>query len=494
MTDPAEHPDPFPPAEPVLPPPPRKKGHPIVAWLVILGLVAVIIRHPWETRLSEGRAGESADLIQLRIAGRYAVGASAALGRDARIGLYKQLKSQDTGPLQQRLRFVALAGELAGAREALTQLHELREQLDSGKLRGDPQDVALVGVLDRLYDNYETTLYDAPSVTAEERAELTRRLGWFGELALAPPNGPDKAARDAVLAPAYRTAGLILGGFAALGAVGLFGLTGLAVFLILLFLGRLRKGITEPYPYGGVYAETFAVWMALFVGLSYAASRLPVNRLPGPPLLVEGGLMLLCWALALTWPLLRGVPWGRVRRDVGLTFGRNPALEPVLGFATYAMALPVLAVGVGLMFLLMRLQEWWYAIHPDLGKVPKPTHPIVQVMGHLDWPLLLQLLFLASVVAPLVEETMFRGFLYRHLREVTGRWGRGFSVLYSALVVSFLFAAIHPQGWVAIPALMALAFVFALMREWRGTLIPSMVAHGINNGLIMLLLYFALGG
>ena len=35
------------------------------------------------------------------------------------------------------------------------------------------------------------------------------------------------------------------------------------------------------------------------------------------------------------------------------------------------------------------------------------------------------------------------------------------------------------------PALMALACGFTLMREWRGTVVPSMIIHGISNGLVM---------
>jgi hypothetical protein len=40
---------------------------------------------------------------------------------------------------------------------------------------------------------------------------------------------------------------------------------------------------------------------------------------------------------------------------------------------------------------------------------------------------------------------------------------------------------------------MALAFTFTLIREWRGTLVPAMIAHGINNGAVTLLLIIALG-
>lgn len=84
---------------------------------------------------------------------------------------------------------------------------------------------------------------------------------------------------------------------------------------------------------------------------------------------------------------------------------------------------------------------------------------------------------------------MFRGVLYRHLRAVSGGWHPVWSVLFSAVVVSFLFAVIHPQGILAVPVLMALALAFTLMREWRGTLLPSMIAHSINNAVATLLLF-----
>ena len=82
---------------------------------------------------------------------------------------------------------------------------------------------------------------------------------------------------------------------------------------------------------------------------------------------------------------------------------------------------------------------------------------------------------------------MFRGLLYRHLREKSRFLGRPGSFLVSATAVSFVFAAIHPQGVLALPALMALAFAFALLREWRGSLVPAMLAHGINNGIVLAL-------
>jgi membrane protease YdiL (CAAX protease family) len=80
---------------------------------------------------------------------------------------------------------------------------------------------------------------------------------------------------------------------------------------------------------------------------------------------------------------------------------------------------------------------------------------------------------------------MFRGALFAHLRQGNG-W------LLSAALSAFIFAALHPQGWAAIPLLGAIGFVFAGIREWRGTALASMTAHALNNAAVTTLLIVAL--
>jgi membrane protease YdiL (CAAX protease family) len=63
----------------------------------------------------------------------------------------------------------------------------------------------------------------------------------------------------------------------------------------------------------------------------------------------------------------------------------------------------------------------------------------------------------------------------------------------AALLVAFIFAVIHPQGLAAVPALMGIAIVLAALREWRGSIVAPVVAHAINNGLILILLVLAIG-
>jgi membrane protease YdiL (CAAX protease family) len=194
--------------------------------------------------------------------------------------------------------------------------------------------------------------------------------------------------------------------------------------------------------------------------------------------------------VALGWPVLRGVPWRQVREDLGLNFGRRPSAEPACGLACYLMSLPI--VGVGL--LATMLLQWLFLERTDaFAPLGGPSHPIAIDIARGDFWVRLEVLVLACIMAPLLEEIMFRGLLYRNLRELTGRMGRGWSFLLSATGVSFIFAAIHPQGLLAVPMLMALAYGFALAREWRGTLLPAMVAHGVNNGIVTVFAMLALG-
>jgi membrane protease YdiL (CAAX protease family) len=174
---------------------------------------------------------------------------------------------------------------------------------------------------------------------------------------------------------------------------------------------------------------------------------------------------------ALAWPVVRGVPFREVRSDIGLHAGRGPIVETLAGIGGYAIALPLLAAGAIVMLILTRIFE---------GE-GTPSHPAVEGIASAGRLGLVAILFLACVAAPVVEEIMFRGVLYRHLRDATGRAGIVLSFAGSALISSVLFAAIHPQGLLFIPVLSGLAIGLCITRELRGSLWPCMVAHALTN-------------
>jgi membrane protease YdiL (CAAX protease family) len=156
------------------------------------------------------------------------------------------------------------------------------------------------------------------------------------------------------------------------------------------------------------------------------------------------------------------------------------------------MALPLVVVGFAITLMLVSLQVTAVeeASNPFLP-AGLPSHPLAEFLADSSAEERMLAFLLACVVAPVVEETIFRGVLYRHLREASRNWQRWASFLVSGVTSSFVFAVIHPQGLAAVPALMALAFGFAIAREWRDSLIPCMVGHGLSNAIVTLVILLA---
>ena len=79
------------------------------------------------------------------------------------------------------------------------------------------------------------------------------------------------------------------------------------------------------------------------------------------------------------------------------------------------------------------------------------------------------------VIAPIVEEIVFRGLLFGAL---AGRLG----VLGSALITALLFGAIHGDP-ILFPSLVAIGFVAALAYAATGNLWVAITLHALNNSL-----------
>lgn len=89
--------------------------------------------------------------------------------------------------------------------------------------------------------------------------------------------------------------------------------------------------------------------------------------------------------------------------------------------------------------------------------------------------LLVASLAVMALLAPLVEEAVFRGLLYGW---VAGRWGTTIAWLAS----SILFAAAHVEPTHALLVL-PLGLWFGWLRRRTDSLWPSLVAHMVNNSL-----------
>jgi len=239
--------------------------------------------------------------------------------------------------------------------------------------------------------------------------------------------------------------------------------------------GHVPTALAPQAMHDGQYVETYAIWLVLFQGLllvgAFCGELMPVSLGLVPTL-----LMFPLSLVVLLWPKIRGVPWAQIRRDIGWTSGSGVLRECWAGCMGYLMAMPILVIGLILTIILM-----WLAGPGE--SVQGSSHPVIGLLQG-DWWQRAQVLLLAVVLAPVVEETVFRGVLYRQLR-LSVQWSAGIGMLISALVTGVIFALIHPQGVLAVPALAALAVAFAFAREWRGSLIAPMIMHGISNGLTL---------
>lgn len=483
--------------------PARARGYGAwVAWAAILLVAGMSI---FADRLgADSGQGEQLDdttgLILFHIQGKYIIGASALMPVNTAQQYAQSEVLLNLGTLPQRQRFVVMAGEMAGPAEARRRLDTLDDLIAAPPVGEpppfEPNEVAVQRILHDLYPPGLDLLdeVDARAVAAaveispDDRAVLVEELGWFGELAAAGRGGGDAARRDALLASAMAVAGVIFG-IAILGLIGgVLGFVGLVLAVVFVLTGRLRSGLGVSRAPHSVYAETFAVWLFLFIGVQQVVALVPNEALHMMLVIASFPASL----VALGWPVLRGVPWRDVRQDVGLTLGTRPLLEPLIGLGGYLVTLPLLGAGLIITLGLMGIQGAMADAPPTFSPSGGAAHPVITYMSGPDIGPKLFVLVLAAVCAPIVEETMFRGVLYRHLRGGTGKLGPALSIAFSTLANTFLFAAIHPQGFVAIPALMGLASGMTLIREWRGSIIPSMVIHSTSNAILMLTLWIAL--
>lgn len=88
---------------------------------------------------------------------------------------------------------------------------------------------------------------------------------------------------------------------------------------------------------------------------------------------------------------------------------------------------------------------------------------------------------LIVIAAPVSEELCFRGMLYGGFRERLPR-------LAAAAVVGVIFGGLHGfTGISAVPPLIFFGFLFSLLYEKTGSIVPGILLHMLNNSLALLL-------
>jgi membrane protease YdiL (CAAX protease family) len=168
-------------------------------------------------------------------------------------------------------------------------------------------------------------------------------------------------------------------------------------------------------------------------------------------------------ALAL---VVAHVAFARGLRGFGLRLKTIPK-DLAHAFLTLLAVWPLVMAMMSLTVLIMRLFNKSFEV---------PQHEALQVITEsASLPLQILMIVLAVAVAPLVEETLFRGLIQTMLRSYLGRpWP-------AIGITSLLFAAIHadPEHW---PALFVLAMGLGYTYEKSSSLLRPIFMHAMFNG------------
>ena len=479
-------------------PDPGSRKAALIAWLVLLVVLPLVVA----LQQMQANAVPETDPAQINPPRGDQIEVSARMGARATYGLGTggpSFQQQVDGSVQaaesplQRFRGAISAGELIGPEEAADRLERVVAELESGANAYYPPDQdgaeqrrdQLLADARMLLPYYESLAADADDVALTEEAfqALEERHGFFADLARIAPLPADHPEREALLGGAVVPL-VIMFALIAVVALALLASLGLGITaLVFAGMGRIRFAMPRPRPGGSVYLESAVVFVVGFALLQVAG--LLAAQLGQTAQVVVGLVTMPAqWLLLLTplWPLLRGVPLRRIRDDLGLRAPKGVVIEVLMGTVGYLALLPLMLAGVAVMLVIMAVMELISPADPDaLG----PTNPILEMIKTLDPFTLVMLFALATVWAPLCEELVFRGALFRHLR--------GRMVLPLAAVVSaVVFGMMHGYSFIQLIPVTVLGFNFALLRAWRGSLIGPIVAHALNNAVVLSLMY-ALG-
>lgn len=215
----------------------------------------------------------------------------------------------------------------------------------------------------------------------------------------------------------------------------------------------------EPLPFRGSHWSTSALVIGCLVvmamrGLTVAQGHF-AEALPYWGWVVLGALVPHLFLLG--YPLLTRSP----RRRLSVPGLRELAVES--GFALLTLFSAILMLG-----LANALVE---SARPGTGMKGSGLEEVAY-SSHTS--IATALLLSAFLIAPLTEEIFFRGFLYNALRA-------RMPFLLAAVVQSVIFGAGHTFGTAHAIAAGGLGFLFALLYEWRKTLVTPILAHGGMN-------------
>ncbi len=212
------------------------------------------------------------------------------------------------------------------------------------------------------------------------------------------------------------------------------------LFLVLYVAGSLILG----------EIATAGIWHTLGEHLLVGASNAELRA--------AGSLALQAAVDAMALAIVLGLVLGRRRAGIAALGWRMPRAfwVPLAGLAAVLALVVLTLIADGMQALFPQVQNG--QVHEVQGDY---SHYLAFAIPAV------------SVVAPIAEETFFRGFVYGWMR-------RHLNVPTAAVLSGCFFALVHFQPIILIP-LLVLGVGLALLYEYSGSLLPGMIVHALFN-------------
>lgn len=150
--------------------------------------------------------------------------------------------------------------------------------------------------------------------------------------------------------------------------------------------------------------------------------------------------------------------------------------DMIFGLVTYCMCLPWVLLSAFLTKVIFEYFQW--------NLVPQPMiQQLSRVEGWLNW---LSIFLLVGFIGPLLEEVVFRGFLFTWLRQRMG-------MASGLLVQAFIFAVIHSHA-ASLFGLFCLALLLGLTYVYTRRMMACVWAHAFFNTMTLLYTVLSVGG
>ncbi len=282
------------------------------------------------------------------------------------------------------------------------------------------------------------------------------------------------------------------------GIVGFFVLlAGLGIGLMMAFyLNWARKNPHAPKPRllelrppppltrpkGEALYLVFLIYLVSFAVMQHGFGRLlgfligaRLRDAPDSLIQLLSVVTISAWLAVPVVALLKLAPrTGLTREDIGLR-SRDVLGDIMWGVGGWMTALPLaLIVSVAATYVFQGIES--------------PAHPsVLELAASRDVLAILLMFAQAAIIAPLSEELMFRGVFFRSLTQRM-RW------IPALVVASTVFAILHPQLPLGFFALFILGATFNVLYALRGSLLPAVVAHALNNTAVLIIVLLIFGG